>query len=103
MSDRSQLYDVLAIYESLRKRRTTRIVNTATHGRHVLHLPDGPLQRERDRQLREETPFDGFPHPWADPMLQDYLFGYDVSKEVERAWSRYLTGTFPGTTGAWAA
>jgi salicylate hydroxylase len=77
------------------------VVNAATHVRQVLHLPDGPLQRERDRQLLEEKPFEGFPHPWADPVLREYLFGYDALEEVNSAWSRYVLGTFPRTTGAW--
>ena len=91
----------MVIYEALRKERTSRIVKAATNGRRVLHLPDGPLQEERDRQLLEEAPFEGFPHPWADPVLRDYVFGYDACEDVERAWARYLSGTFPSTTGAW--
>ncbi|KAF2095114.1 FAD/NAD(P)-binding domain-containing protein [Rhizodiscina lignyota] len=101
ISQPSQLCDLLVIYEALRKSRTSRVVKAATHGRRVLHLPDGPLQEERDRQLLEETPFEGFPHPWADPVMQEFLYGYDAQKEVDRAWERYLSGTFPSTTAAW--
>ncbi len=93
---------MLVIYEALRKSRTTRIVKAASLGRHVLHLPDGPQQEERDRRLLEDAePSDGLPrHPWADPAMQEYLFGYDALEEVDRAWERYLSGTFPGATEA---
>jgi len=89
------------MYEHLRNSRTSRIVDAATAGRRLLHLSDGPVQRERDRQLLEEDPFEGFPNMWADPVLQHFMFGYDSTKAVDRVWSRYLSGTLPGATGAW--
>jgi salicylate hydroxylase len=101
ISHPNQLSDLLLIYEALRKPRTSRVVRAASVGRRVLHLPDGMLQEERDRQLLEEEPFEGFPHPWGDPVMQDSLFGYDAREEVNRAWTRYLSGRFPQTTGAW--
>lgn len=62
-------------------------------------MTDGERQRERDRQLTQQEPFDGYPNPWADPVFQEYLFGYDAFAEVDRAWKRYSMGTFPGTAG----
>ncbi|KIX10233.1 uncharacterized protein Z518_01314 [Rhinocladiella mackenziei CBS 650.93] len=96
-----QLSDLLIMYEALRKPRTSKIVRESTWSRRILHLPDGPIQIERDRQLLEEKPFDGFAHAWADPVLQDYLFSYDARLEVQKALDRYKSGKFPLTTGAW--
>jgi salicylate hydroxylase len=96
----SQLYDMLVIYEALRKPRTTHVVNLATARRSILHLPDGPLQQERDRQLLEEAPFQGYPNQWGDPTIREYLYAYDPLKEVNEAWSKYLSGIFPCTKGA---
>ena len=62
-------------------------------------MHDGESQSERDRQMLEEEPFEGFPNPWADPIFQDWLFGYDAEKEVEGAWGRYLEGALPGVRG----
>lgn len=62
-------------------------------------MTDGERQRERDRQLTEHEPFEGYPNRWADPVFQEYLFGYDAFAEVDMAWERYKKGTFPGTTG----
>lgn len=62
-------------------------------------MTDGERQRERDRQLTEQEPFEGYPNPWADPVFQEYLFGYDAFAEVDMAWKSYKKGTFPGTTG----
>jgi len=101
LSHPSQLPDLLVIYEALRKPRTTKVVKSSTLSRRILHLSDGPVQEERDRQLQHEKPFQGFAHVWADPTMQAFLFGYDALGEVERAWKRYLDGQFPLTTGAW--
>ncbi|KAL8733310.1 MAG: hypothetical protein Q9166_002134 [cf. Caloplaca sp. 2 TL-2023] len=88
LSHDSQLPSLLHTYESLRKSRTTTIVNGSTALRDIFHMPDGPEQRERDRVLREEEPCEGYPNRWADPVFREWLFGYDALKEVERAWGR---------------
>lgn len=51
-------------------------------------MEDGERQKERDRQLLEEEPSEGFPHRWADPCFQEWLFGYDAFEEVEKVWPR---------------
>ena len=66
-------------------------------------MHDGPRQRERDRQLLEERPFEGYPNRWADPVFQPWLFAYDAEVEVERVWKRYEEGTWPGVRGRFAA
>lgn len=99
----SQLKDLLLIYEKIRKARTTKIVQTSTLMRDVYHCKDGDVQQERDRQLLEEEPFEGFPNPWADPMFQDFLFSYDAYAAADEAWDHYLQGKFAGTAGAFRA
>jgi salicylate hydroxylase len=98
-TSRAQLKDVLLIFEKLRKPRTTRIVQGSSHAREIYHCPDGDVQRERDRQLQEEEPFEDFPNKWADPVFQEYLFGYDAVAEADKAWNLYMKGIFPGTGG----
>ncbi|KAL9604928.1 MAG: hypothetical protein Q9219_000116 [cf. Caloplaca sp. 3 TL-2023] len=92
----SQLGHALVIYERLRKSRTTTVVKGSTHLQDVFHMPDGPRQQERDWNLTQREPYEGYPNPWADPVFQPYLFGYDADKEVEEAWQRYKGGNFPG-------
>ncbi|KAL6714819.1 hypothetical protein ACLMJK_007079 [Lecanora helva] len=99
IEDRSQISDIITIYERLRKDRTTRVVKGSTALRDIFHMVDGERQQERDRQLTEQEPFEGYPNPWADPVFQEWLFGYDAFAEVDKAWKRYKQGTFPGTTG----
>lgn len=98
---RSQIPDVLVIYESLRKARSTRVVKASSHSQTVFHLPDGAKQRERDRQLIEfnNRPFPGYPNKWRDPDFQKWLWGYDVEGEVDNAWETYENGKFPLTEG----
>ena len=93
----SQIPDVIAMYENLRKDRTTRVVRGSTALRDIFHMVDGEHQQERDRQLTEEEPFEGYPNRWADPVFQEYLFGYDAFEEVDKAWKRYKQQTVPDT------
>lgn len=65
-------------------------------------MVDGEQQRERDRQLRQCEPFEDYPNRWADPVFQQWLFGYDAYAEVEKAWDTYKKGMFSaGLTGKW--
>lgn len=101
-----QIPDVLAIYETLRKPRTTRVVQSSSHlGYKILHLHDGPMQKERDRQLLafQDKPFEGYQNRWRDPVFQKFLYAYDPREEVEKSWEIYLEGRFPGTAGKFAA
>ncbi|KIY01510.1 uncharacterized protein Z520_03062 [Fonsecaea multimorphosa CBS 102226] len=105
IESRAQVPDLLTIYESLRKPRTTRVVMGASqYGREIFHLHDGPRQKERDRQLLawQDEPFEGYQNRWRDPVFQKFLFGYDGKEVVEDAWDRYLQGRFPGTMGRFA-
>lgn len=54
----------------------------------LCQLTDGPSQIERDRVLREERPFEGFPNPWADPKWADFMWRFDAKAEAEQIWSR---------------
>lgn len=67
--------------------------------RDIFHMTDGERQHERDRQLTEEEAFEGYPNRWADPVFQEWLFGYDAISEVDKAWKLYQEGNFPGTVG----
>ncbi|MCJ1364519.1 hypothetical protein MMC16_003630 [Acarospora aff. strigata] len=103
ITNKSQLSDLLLIFETLRKPRTTRVVKGSTQLRDIFHMHDGDRQRERDRQMTQHEPFEGFPNRWADPVFQKFLFGYDAYKEVDAAWETYQRGTFPGTLGKFRA
>ena len=101
LQHKSQLDDILSMYESIRKPRTMALRDRSHAVREVLGFEDGPLQRERDRQLQEHAPFDGFPNFLADPKFQKSLFGYNAMSEAERTWEVYLRGEWPSTRGNW--
>lgn len=75
--------------------------NHSKEMRDVNGMVDGPTQQERDRQLLHHAPFSGYPNPWADPVLQEWMFGYDAYRQAEIAWAIYLRGEWPGTRGLW--
>ena len=98
---KSQLADILSMYERIRKPRTMALRDRSRAMRDVYAFNDGPLQQERDRQLQEHAPFDGYPNFLADPIFQKSLFSYNAVAEAERAWETYLRGEWPSTRGEW--
>lgn len=73
----------------MRKPRTTSVIKRSDARRDVFQLPDGPAQEERDRQLLQEKPFDGYPACIDDSEFQSWLLSYDIKLEVEKAWEEY--------------
>ncbi|KAL8627514.1 hypothetical protein Q9189_006778 [Teloschistes chrysophthalmus] len=59
-----------------------RLSKRSTAVQDVFHLPDGPMQQERDRQMCEKT-FNGHLDPFADPPLLSYIYDYDAFQELK--------------------
>lgn len=95
IEDKSQIHDVLNITESLRKWRSTQVVEGSTKCRDVYHLADGAAQEARDAELKVSPPRVGCPNRWADPKFRDFLFDYDAFAEAERGWKEYKEGKNP--------
>ena len=89
LDDTNQLPHLMRVFEKVRSPRTTRITNDSTSMRSVFNLPDGDLQRERDRQLTIMQPFVGYPNRWADPNFQPWLLGCDAEADVLKEWQMY--------------
>jgi hypothetical protein len=72
-TNRLTLYDILKLYESTRKARTTCIVKQPSHQHQIFRMHDSPRQEERDRQLTEydHAPFEGYPNKCKDPEFQE--------------------------------
>ena len=97
LSHRSQIFDILTIFERLRKPRALRLQQRSHEMRAIYGMQDGPAQAERDRQLTQFEPFEGYPVPWMDPVFRDWMYTYDAAGEAEKAWEKYLVGKWPGT------
>lgn len=82
---------VLEVYESLRKQRTTTIVQGAVMNRTLYHMHDGPECEVRDDALRNVDWHDPqskiFWH-WANLRDQTALMGYDT---ITRAFEGFET------------
>ncbi|KAK2625876.1 hypothetical protein QTJ16_005188 [Diplocarpon rosae] len=78
----------LHVYERCRKGRTEMVVRRGSLQQRLYHLPDGPEQEERDRQMRMVPPPAGEALAWRDPGLAPVLLGYDAVRDVEEHWSK---------------
>ncbi|KAL3476842.1 FAD binding domain protein [Aspergillus californicus] len=92
MKSKTQLPQILRLYESLRKSRGEAIVRETFKQRHDFHMFDGPEQEKRDElflsQLGKEIK-GAFPSRWTCPEVQPWLYGYDAVQEVESAVARH--------------
>lgn len=91
--------DALRIFEEVRKERVTAISKKSEVLGRLWDFEDGPLQAERDRQLKEIQPFRGYPNPYSDPSLMAMLYDYDLFGEAATAWERYIKGEWAGMVG----
>ncbi|EYE97466.1 putative monooxygenase [Aspergillus ruber CBS 135680] len=91
MKNKSQLPEILRLYESVRKSRGEAIVRETFKQRHDFHMPDGEEQQKRDQiflsQLGKEIN-GAFPSRWTCPEVQPWLYGYDAIQEAEDAIAR---------------
>jgi hypothetical protein len=62
----SDVDTALAVHGRVRKGRAEKIQGSTLDTRKVLHLPDGPEQRERDWNIRNAARGGEKPDKWAD-------------------------------------
>ncbi|KAF2237158.1 FAD/NAD(P)-binding domain-containing protein [Viridothelium virens] len=103
LTHKEQIPDFLTIFGDLRVPRAMRVKDKVDELRMLMTMPNGDMQRERDRQLREyaEKPFSGYPLPWMDPDFNNWIYSYDIPKEIAQAWEKYTKGLWPKTRGSW--
>lgn len=77
---------MLTVYEKMRRPRALKIKHRSADMRLMHAYPDGPQQDERNKLLRENEPYEGYPAAWADPVMQQYMWGYDILGEAEATW-----------------
>lgn len=112
LSSPAQIPALLRAYQDLRLARTAATQGSSRANQTIFHLPDGPEQERRDREMRaamrlevdelaKETAggFDkaadggggdrlneGNPNQWADKSKNKIQFGYDADEEAEKWW-----------------
>jgi salicylate hydroxylase len=87
-----RVHDILVLFESLRKKRTTLNVRGAIANRHMFHMEDGSEQEQRDRELSEVDWINPCRWQWADMGYQRRMLGFESVKETEKAFAAWLKG-----------
>ncbi|KIJ60015.1 hypothetical protein HYDPIDRAFT_32595 [Hydnomerulius pinastri MD-312] len=110
VSSRAQITPLLHAYQSIRYARTAETQGSSRLNQRIFHLPDGPAQEERDRQMRAamedalreargEPPLatsgssKGNANQWADKEKTAIQFGYDADEEAEKWWREHGQST----------
>ncbi|KAH6654046.1 FAD-binding domain-containing protein [Truncatella angustata] len=99
----------LDVYEACRRERTEKVVQRGSYNQWMYHLHDGPEQQDRDEKLRSFEQKDqewmsqaGFvlpvsqetgedPFPWRYNGVGRWLLTYDIDKDVDEGWKRFLS------------
>ncbi|KAI4865960.1 FAD binding domain protein [Hypoxylon rubiginosum] len=92
VTSREKLAPALEMYQQLRKARGEAIAKEALGQRDSFHMPDGPLQEQRDAVFlaslgKESMPH--FPSRWTCPSVQQWLYGYDAVVEADKAYETH--------------
>ena len=99
MHEKSQIQDIIHMYEEIRKPRTSRVIAGSNTRRDIYQMRDGVAQQKRDHELRQEHSSDKYPRCIEDPNFQSWLLEYDTESAVERAWQQYQAGIPAMTKG----
>ncbi|KAI1407194.1 hypothetical protein F5Y13DRAFT_195605 [Hypoxylon sp. FL1857] len=75
----------LSLFCDIRQPRSLLARARAQEVGNVLELNDGPAQRERDSRMHQNILNEGFPNPYADPVLQNWLYAYDMPSDLATA------------------
>ncbi|KAI1140006.1 hypothetical protein F5Y05DRAFT_376846 [Hypoxylon sp. FL0543] len=84
----SSIPTLLKLFCDVRQPRSLLARARAEEVGNILEMTDGPAQRERDRRMHQEVPNEGFPNPYADPVLQSWLYAYDMRADLANAIKR---------------
>jgi salicylate hydroxylase len=88
---------LLRAFQAIRKPRCETIQKGSLANGEIWHMPDGPEQEQRDRDMKEIGKKSKNPNQWSDESFQPWLFGYDTVKEVrnkqEKPYYEILSGS----------
>lgn len=89
---KTEVSDVLKLFESLRKSRTTKSVLGAVQNRTMYHLPDGAEQEKRDASLKRGDWYRaGSGWVLTDPEYNNNLLGFDAVQDcVEKFREQFV-------------
>ena len=98
------LHRCLMVYERLRKRRTTTLVDLAAFSGRALHLGEGKTKEERDRQFAEHKDKKGaIPDKWASPDVQAMIYSHDCVQHARENFDEFYRQTANDEKGEAAA
>ena len=80
--------EILKLYETIRKSRTTKNVRGAAENRFWYHLEDGPMQCKRDIAMAGGPDNTGW--CWLQEEYQKDLVGFDAVQDGEQAFHSWL-------------
>ncbi|KAK5394843.1 hypothetical protein LTR07_006600 [Exophiala xenobiotica] len=99
---RDKIHSILELCEGLRKNRTTLQVRGAIANRYMFHLPDGPEQEQRDKELAEVDWVKPCRWQWADFGYQKKMLGFEMVQDTNNAFEVWIEDVRNGARSAQA-
>jgi salicylate hydroxylase len=85
ITNKTQISEILLKYEKIRAPRTEYLSHRSLSMKEIFAMKDGDAQRNRDIQLLQNEPMEGFPNPFSDPVLSKAMWEYDAGKAVDES------------------
>ncbi|MCJ1436850.1 hypothetical protein MMC27_006232 [Xylographa pallens] len=98
IKDPHDIKGALQLYETIRKPRTSVIVQKSIENRELFNMKDGPGQHKRDEMLKQR--------PLSLTEFQKWLYGYDaiaLGKAAAQTFKRHESGMHPNFLGVIAS
>ena len=93
IESRSQLPDIVRLFETLRMPRVREVQRMTEAARRIYHLQPGLEQQARDDNMLRGEP--GWPNFLSDSAVKMDLYGYDVIEETKIIFGLWKTGKLP--------
>lgn len=83
---KGSLERAIELFERVRIPRVKQVHEASSKHDYTLHLPDGPQQEARDREMEDEVAgkhFFSSPNQWSDPTMQNWVYTYQPAAHVK--------------------
>ena len=87
IGSRAEIPAALAFFYDLRHERAHAVQRGSWTNRFFIHMSEGP-QNDMREEVFQAGDYPGSPNLMGNTLFQEYLYGYDVTKDAEKNWQQ---------------